>query len=99
MIAIFLNKLKFLWSMQGIIANFRVGRHTQKSNQMIVKPEGVDSKDKAVKLIGKEVVWKSPAGKEIKGRVSKEHGRNGFVRVLFEKGMPGQSIGKKVEIK
>lgn len=85
--------------MQGIIANFRMGRHTQKPNQMIIKPGGVDSKDKAVELVGKEVVWKSPAGKQIKGRVAKEHGRNGFVRVLFETGMPGQSIGEKVEIK
>ncbi len=85
--------------MQGTIANFRIGRHTQKPNQMIVKPEGVSNKDKAVELIGKEVIWKSPAGKQIKGKVAKEHGRNGFVRVLFEKGMPGQAIGTKVEIK
>ena len=85
--------------MEGIIGSFRGGRHTQKPNQMIIKPKGVDNKEKAVKLVGQEVVWKSPAGKEIKGKVAKEHGRNGFVRVLFEKGMPGQSIGTKVEFK
>ena len=66
---------------------------------MIVKPENVSNKEGAVKLIGKQVVWKSPAGKEIKGKVAKEHGRNGFVRVIFETGMPGQSIATEVEIK
>lgn len=85
--------------MKGVIANFRVARHHQKCNHMIIKPENVSNKEDAVKLIGKEVVWKSPAGKEIKGKVAKEHGRNGFVRVIFEKGMPGQSIGSKVEIR
>ena len=84
--------------MKGVIANFRMGRHCQKTNQMIVKPENADTKEKATKLIGKEVVWKSPAGKEIKGKITKEHGRNGCVRVLFETGMPGQSIANKVEI-
>lgn len=85
--------------MKGTIMNFRSSKHRQKTNQMIILPENTDTKEKAVKLIGKEVVWKSPAGKEIKGKITKEHGRNGCVRVLFEKGMPGQSITEKVEIK
>lgn len=85
--------------MKGTIANFRMSKHHQTTNQMIIKPENTDTKEKAVELIGKEVVWKSPAGKEIKGKITKEHGRNGFVRVLFETGMPGQSITNKVDIK
>jgi len=84
--------------MKGIISNFRVSRHTMKGNHLIVKPDGVATKEGAVKLVGKHVVWKSPAGKEIKGYVAKEHGRNGFVRVVFERGLPGQSIGDKIEI-
>lgn len=85
--------------MEGIISNFRLARHHQKCNHMIIKPEESPNKEGAVKLIGREVIWKSPAGKEIKGRVVKEHGRNGFIRVIFEKGMPGQSLGTKVEIR
>lgn len=85
--------------MNAIIMNFRMSRHRQTNNQMIIKPEGIDTKEKAVKLIGKEVVWKSPAGKEIKGKITKEHGRNGAVRVLFGKGMPGQSIAQIVDVK
>jgi large subunit ribosomal protein L35Ae len=85
--------------MEGIIASFRRNRHTTSSNHMIVEVDGVDRKDKAVSLVGKEVLWKSPAKKEIKGKVASTHGNKGAVRVIFEKGMPGQSIGTKVAIK
>ena len=85
--------------MKATIMNYRRGRHRQTCNHMIVEVEGVDSKDKAEKLIGKEAVWKSPANKEIKGKVASAHGNNGVVRIIFETGMPGQSIGQKIEIK
>jgi len=84
--------------MQGIISNFRMGRHIPHHYQMIVKPSEADNLEAAKKLIGKKVVWKSPAGKELSGKITKEHGRNGFVRVQFDTGMPGQAIGTKVEI-
>ena len=85
--------------MEGTIKNFRRGRHTQKTNHMIVYLSGSDTKEKASKLIGKSVVWKSPKGKEISGKVASAHGNKGAVRVIFDKGMPGQSIGQKVDIK
>ena len=78
--------------------NFRGGRHTQYDNQMIVVVDGADNKEKANALIGKKVTWSSPAKKEIKGLVKSAHGCKGALRVLFEKGMPGQSIGQKVKI-
>jgi len=84
--------------MEGIIVNFRGSRRIKSSNQMIVQVDGVDSKEKAAKLIGKSVVWKSTAGKELKGKVSKEHGNKGAVRVIFDTGMPGQSLSGKVSI-
>ena len=79
--------------------NFRRNRHTQKPTHMIIQVEGVDRKDKAGSLVGKEVSWKSPADKEIKGKIASTHGNKGAVRAIFEKGMPGQSIGSKVQIK
>ncbi len=85
--------------MKAKIANFRRGRHTQKTNQMILYVEGVETIEAAKKLVGKTVVFKTSTGKEIKGKVSNAHGNNGAVRVLFEKGMPGQAIGSDVEIK
>ena len=84
--------------MQGTIANFRSSRHRQTGNQMVVLIDGVDSREKADGLVGKEVTWKSPAGKELKGKVSGAHGNSGAVKVHFTTGMPGQSVGKKVEI-
>lgn len=67
---------------------------------MIVHVDGVDSRDKAEKLVGKSVVWVSPGKlkKQIKGRVASAHGNKGAVRVIFEKGMPGQSLGTVVNI-
>jgi len=84
--------------MEGIILNFRGGRHTQKKNQMILKIDSVDSIEKAKKLINKGVVFKTVGGKEIKGKISNAHGNKGAVRAIFEKGMPGQAITKKVNI-
>ncbi len=84
--------------MEGTIANFRGGRHTKHNSQMIVVVKGVDKKEKTADLIGKTVIWASPAKKEIKGRVSSAHGNSGAVKVKFETGMPGQAIGQKVRI-
>jgi len=66
---------------------------------MIICIDGINNREKASKLIDKEVVWKSPAGKELKGKVASAHGNKGAIRVIFERGMPGQSLGTKVEIK
>ena len=71
----------------------------QKNNHMIVDVDGISTREKAEPLVGKEVIWTSPAKKEIKGKVAAAHGNKGNVRVIFEKGMPGQSLANKVEIK
>ena len=82
--------------MEAVIVNFRGGRHTKYNTQMIIDSDL--SKEKAKNLIGKEVIWTSPAKKEIKGMIKTTHGNKGCLRVHFEKGMPGQSIGTKVKI-
>ncbi len=82
--------------MKGVISNFRTGRHTQTCNHMIVHVEGVTNKEQATALLNKSVVYKTSAGKEIKGKVASAHGRNGAVRVIFETGMPGQSLSQQV---
>jgi len=84
--------------MNATVANFRGSKRTQNGNQMIILPEGCDTKEKASKLVGKTVVWESPAKKEIKGKITSPHGNKGAVRVHFEKGMPGQAIATKVKI-
>jgi large subunit ribosomal protein L35Ae len=84
--------------MHGTIVNFRLGKHTQRSNYMVIKLEGISTKKDAEKTIGKTAVWKTETGKEIKGKITSPHGNTGAVRVLFEKGMPGQSVAGKIEV-
>ena len=84
--------------MEGVIVNFRGSRRVKSHNQMIVEVSSIDDKEKASKLVGKKVVWKSSAGKQLIGQVASAHGNSGALRVRFDTGMPGQSIGKKVSI-
>jgi len=85
--------------MEGIIVNYRRGRKTQTTNQMVIHIPKVD-KEKAQSLIGKQVTYTCDGKnqKQIKGTVKSIHGSQGNIRVLFEKGMPGQAIGGKVSI-
>ncbi len=83
--------------MEGIIINYRSSRHTQKNNEMIIKIDSISDRDKAKALAGKRVVFKTQKGK-IEGRIASAHGNKGAVRAIFEKGMPGQAIGQKVEV-
>jgi len=83
--------------MNAIILSYRRGIHNQKPNQIIIEAEGVKSKADAVKLVGKKVVWKSPAGKKLVGTVTSLHGNKGVLKARFSKGLPGQAIGGKVE--
>lgn len=84
--------------MKGKIVNYRGGQRTQKTNQMIIAPEGCENKEQAEKLLGKKVEWTTPSGKKIEGKVSRVHGRKGAVVASFDKGLPGQSLGTEVEI-
>lgn len=86
--------------MEGIIINFKRGRKTQTPNQMIVVIPKVD-KAKAQSYVGKKVVYtcEGKDKKQIEGEVRSIHGNSGALRVLFERGMPGQAIGQKVEVK
>ena len=79
--------------------NFRTARHHQYGNQMIVKVESVETREKAEKFVGKKVIWESPANKEIVGEIRSAHGNKGALRVLFDTGMPGQAVGAEVSIK
>jgi len=84
--------------MEGLVLGYRRSRHKQKTNHILIKIEGIDSKEKAQQLVGKKVVWVSPSGREIKGEIVAAHGNKGVVRAIFEKGLPGQAISTKVAI-
>jgi len=85
--------------MKGFVVNYRGSLRVKNLRQMIVKAEGINSKADTKKIIGKKVVWTSPGGKKLEGKITQAHGNKGAVRVLFEeKGLPGQAIGTKVDI-
>ena len=84
--------------MKAMILSFRRGRHTQRPNQLLLEVEAVDTRAKAAKLIGQKVVWTSPAGKKIIGTLTNLHGNKGVLRARFSKGLPGQSLGAKIDV-
>jgi len=84
--------------MKALIMNYRRGRHTQKCNHIILKVDGIDSREKAKELVNKEVIWVSQSGKTIKGKIVAPHGNKGAVRAIFERGLPGQAIATHAEI-
>ena len=83
----------------GKVIQFRRGRKTVHERHFLIEIPGVDTREKAEKYAGKDVEWKSPAGKIIHGEIAAAHGNKGVVRAIFEKGLPGQSITTNVEIK
>lgn len=84
---------------KGKVVQFRRGRHTIHKRHFLIEIDGIKTLKDAEKFVGKDVEWKSPAGKIIKGRISSSHGNKGVVRAIFEKGLPGQAITTEVEIK
>ena len=82
------------------VVQFRRGRHTLHKRHFILDV-GTNSREKAEKFIGKEVVWTSPGKlkKKIVGKISSPHGNKGLVRAIFEKGLPGQAITNELEVK
>jgi large subunit ribosomal protein L35Ae len=83
----------------GKVIQFRRGRHNIHERHFLIEIEGVSKKEDALKFVGKNIIWKSEGGKEIKGKIAASHGNKGIVRAIFEKGLPGQALTTKVEIK
>jgi ribosomal protein L35AE/L33A len=92
------NKLELL-GMEGVISNYRRGRHTVHPTHCILVFPNIKTRKEANKLIGRTVVWLTPTGKELIGVINRAHGNNGAVRAHFKKaGVPGQALGQKVKI-
>lgn len=84
--------------MKGIIVQFRRSRHRIKEKHYLLDL-GFSNREEAKKVVGKEVSWKSSAGKIISGKISDAHGTKGLVRAIFESGLPGQAVTNEVEVK
>jgi large subunit ribosomal protein L35Ae len=84
--------------MDAVVSNYRGGRRTQKTNQMVLIPKDIGDKEQAKKLIGKTVEWTTPSGNKITGKITRAHGGKGHVIARFERGLPGQALGTKAQI-
>ncbi len=81
--------------MNGKILHFRQNRHTTSGNHILIEVSGVDSREKAEKLVGKAVTYKTKNG-EINGKIASPHGNKGVVRAIFDRGLPGQALSETV---
>ncbi|WXG40479.1 MAG: 50S ribosomal protein L35ae [Candidatus Freyarchaeum deiterrae] len=80
------------------ILNYVHGIRTQRNKYMLIKIQGIDSDKEAAKFIGKTVIWKTTSGKEMRGKITKIHGKNGVVSAHFKHGLPGQAIGTEIKL-
>jgi len=86
--------------MKGILTNFRGSRRVKRGDYMLISIPDVTSREKAQALIGKKVKWVAEGKNNttITGTVTSAHGNSGIVRAQFERGLPGQSLGKEVTL-
>lgn len=89
----------FIKMVEGKIIQFRRGRKTIIEKHFLIEIKGISNRKEAEKMVGKEVIWSSPSGKKITGKISAPHGGKGLVRAIFERGLPGQAVTTKVEVK
>ena len=82
---------------KGTIVNYRVGPKTQNSRECIIRFNHITSASKAGRLVGRKVTL-TQGKKKIVGKILMAHGKKGLIRVRFRKGVPGQSLGKSVEL-
>jgi len=84
--------------MEAVIVNYRRGKRTQNTRQMVVKIKGAKTKADAEKYVGKTIEWTTQTGRKVEGKVTKAHGGTGSVLARFEPALPGQAIGTKAKI-
>ncbi len=85
---------------EGYIVNYRQSKKIIHPRFSILQFPGVETRQDAGRvLIGHTVAWQSPAGKLIKGKITRLHGKNGAVCAHFKNGgLPGQAFGTRIKI-
>jgi len=83
---------------KAIVLAYAGTKEHQDNYHMILKPLDVNDRATASRLIGRKVVWRTPTGRKMYGRILKPHGNRGEVKAYFRPGLPGQALGDYVEI-
>jgi large subunit ribosomal protein L35Ae len=81
----------------GTILNYRIGIRTQNPKECLIQFEHVTSASLAGQLVTKKVIWKQGESKFM-GKIVGYHGKKGVVKVKFQRALPGQALGTKVEL-
>ena len=84
--------------MEAQIASFRRSLKHTHGNQMVLFIEDCTTKEDAEKYVGKNVEYATEGSKIIKGTITRPHGIKGKLLARFERGMPGQALGRSVKI-
>lgn len=83
---------------KAVVLSYAGSHEHQDNYRMILKPLGIDDRASAARLIGRKVVWKTPTGRKMFGKIIRTHGDRGEVKAYFKPGLPGQALGDIVEI-
>jgi large subunit ribosomal protein L35Ae len=81
----------------GTIVNYRIGIRTQMSKWCLIRIMGENTVSNVGLLVGRKMILKFGENSFV-GRIMDLHGKKGVVKVKFQKGMPGQALGAKVEL-
>ena len=85
--------------MKGVVLGYQRGKFTNYPKRVIIKVFGITDKKLASRLVGRKVIWISPRGERILGKVIRTHGNKGHVVAVFRRNLPGQAIFSEVEIR
>ncbi len=83
--------------MKAIIVNYRLSNKNRKWNQVILKVDGINSREEAKKLIGKKVILRYKNKVKV-GKITRAHGNKGKVIAKFKRGIAPVFLLKEVEI-
>lgn len=85
-------------AVKAVVLSYAGSHEHQHNHYMILKPLGVNDRGAAARLIGRKVLWRTPTGRKMLGKVVRLHGNRGEVKAYFNPGLPGQALGDYVEI-
>ncbi|MBT8171496.1 50S ribosomal protein L35ae [Candidatus Bathyarchaeota archaeon] len=81
----------------GTILNYRIGIATQNPKECLIQFAHIKSASLASQLFNRKVLWKQGDIRFL-GTIRGPHGKNGVVKVKFQKNVPGQALGTPIEL-
>ena len=83
----------------GAIIGYRRSKRIIHPNFVIIKFDEITNRKDAAKLIGKQVIWRSPAGKRKTAYITRIHGITAPLLLISGKLIAGYRFGEKIELK